>query len=104
MITFCFLAAQGGCEPQLTSHAEANIKIGNDKQFLIKSDISMFTIYRIPSQFERIELCLTALQKNNKKERTNMSKVYFTSDISSNGLMKAYNALGRPVAGKNVAG
>ena len=32
-----------------------------------------------------------------------MSKVYFTSDISSNGLMKAYNALGRPVAGKNVA-
>lgn len=36
MITFCFLAAQGGCEPQLTSHAAANIKIGNDKKFLIK--------------------------------------------------------------------
>lgn len=36
MITFCFLAAQGGCEPQLTSHAIANIKIGNDKIFLIK--------------------------------------------------------------------
>lgn len=36
MITFCFLAAQGGCEPQLTSHAVANMKIGNDKQFLIK--------------------------------------------------------------------
>lgn len=35
MITFCFLAAQGGCEPQLTSHAKANMKIGNDKQFLI---------------------------------------------------------------------
>jgi 4-carboxymuconolactone decarboxylase len=35
MITFCFLSAQGGCEPQLTSHAAANIKIGNDKQFLI---------------------------------------------------------------------
>ncbi|MDO5294154.1 MAG: carboxymuconolactone decarboxylase family protein [bacterium] len=35
MITFCFLAAQGGCEPQLTSHAGANMKIGNDKQFLI---------------------------------------------------------------------
>ncbi len=35
MITFCFLAAQGGCEPQLTSHAAANMKIGNDKQFLI---------------------------------------------------------------------
>ncbi|MDE5716895.1 MAG: carboxymuconolactone decarboxylase family protein [Lachnospiraceae bacterium] len=36
MITFCFLAAQGGCEPQLTSHAVANIKIGNDKVFLIR--------------------------------------------------------------------
>lgn len=36
MITFCFLVAQGGCEPQLTSHAEANMRIGNDKEFLIK--------------------------------------------------------------------
>lgn len=36
MITFCFLAAQGGCEPQLISHAEANMQIGNDKEFLIK--------------------------------------------------------------------
>ncbi len=36
MITFCFLAAQGGCEPQLISHAKANMRIGNDKEFLIK--------------------------------------------------------------------
>lgn len=36
MITFCFLSAQGGCEPQLTSHAEANMRVGNDKAFLIK--------------------------------------------------------------------
>ena len=36
MITFCFLAAQGGCEPQLTSHAAGNMKIGNDKAFLIQ--------------------------------------------------------------------
>ena len=36
MITFCFLAAQGGCEPQLTSHAGANLRIGNDKAFLIQ--------------------------------------------------------------------
>lgn len=35
LITFCFLAAQGGCEPQLTSHAAGNMRIGNDKQFLI---------------------------------------------------------------------
>ena len=36
MITFCFIAAQGGCEPQLTSHASANMNVGNDKKFLIK--------------------------------------------------------------------
>lgn len=36
MITFCFLAAQGGCEPQLISHASGNMKVGNDKAFLIR--------------------------------------------------------------------
>ena len=33
---FCFLAAQGGCEPQLTSHAAGNMMVGNDKAFLIR--------------------------------------------------------------------
>lgn len=36
MITFCFLMAQGGCESQLSAHIQANINIGNDKDFLIK--------------------------------------------------------------------
>lgn len=36
MITFCFLAAQGGCEPQLISHAAANMRLGSDKDFLIR--------------------------------------------------------------------
>lgn len=35
-ITFCFLSAQGGCEPQLISHAAANMRLGNNKVFLIK--------------------------------------------------------------------
>ena len=35
LITLCLLAAQGGCEPQLTSHAAANLRLGNDKRFLI---------------------------------------------------------------------
>ena len=34
LITFCFLAAQGGCEPQLTAHAKGNMAIGNDAEFL----------------------------------------------------------------------
>nr|WP_300324565.1 carboxymuconolactone decarboxylase family protein [uncultured Anaerostipes sp.] len=36
MITFCFLAAQGGCEPQLTAHAQGNMNLGNDEAFLMK--------------------------------------------------------------------
>lgn len=36
MITFCFLAAQGGCEPQLIAHAKGNMNLGNDKAFLIR--------------------------------------------------------------------
>lgn len=36
MITFCFLAAQGGCEPQLLSHCRGNFHLGNDEYFLVK--------------------------------------------------------------------
>lgn len=36
MVTFCFLSAQGGCGPQLTAHAAGNMKVGNDRAFLIK--------------------------------------------------------------------
>ena len=36
MITFCFLAAQGGCEPQLIGHAKGNMNLGNGKAFLIR--------------------------------------------------------------------
>ena len=36
LITFCFLAAQGGCEPQLTAHAKGNMNLGKDKDFLVR--------------------------------------------------------------------
>lgn len=36
LITFCYLYAQGGCEPQLVSHAMGNIRVGNSKEFLYK--------------------------------------------------------------------
>lgn len=36
MITFCFLMAQGGCEPQLTAHARGNMNLGNDAAFLTR--------------------------------------------------------------------
>lgn len=36
MITFCFLTAQGGFEPQLTTHAKGNMNLGSDKDFLLR--------------------------------------------------------------------
>ena len=36
MCTFCYIAAQGGCEAQLKAHAMANVQCGNDREFLIK--------------------------------------------------------------------
>ncbi len=35
LITFCFLAAQGGCEPQLRGHIAGNYHVGNDRALLI---------------------------------------------------------------------
>ena len=34
LVTFCYLAAQGGCEPQLIAHAGGNMNMGNDRLFL----------------------------------------------------------------------
>ena len=36
LITFCFLMAQGGCEPQLIAHSKGNMNVGNDKDFLTR--------------------------------------------------------------------
>lgn len=36
LVTFCYLYAQGGCEPQLEGHTAANIRMGNDKDVLIQ--------------------------------------------------------------------
>ena len=35
LVTLCLLAAQGGCEPQLTGHALGNLRLGNDKELLV---------------------------------------------------------------------
>lgn len=37
LITFCFLYAQGGCEPQLMAHIQGNINMGNDAALLRKA-------------------------------------------------------------------
>ncbi len=36
LCTFCYIAAQGGCEAQLRAHTSGNVHCGNDREFLIK--------------------------------------------------------------------
>lgn len=65
MITFCFLAAQGGCEPQLTSHAGANMRIGNDKAFLIKVLSQCLPYIGYPRSLNALR-CVNAAAENQK--------------------------------------
>ena len=37
LVTFCYIVAQGGCEPQATAHAGANMNLGRTKDFLYRT-------------------------------------------------------------------
>lgn len=54
MITFCFIMAQGGCEPQLISHSKGNMNMGNDKDFLIKVVSQCLTYIGYPRSLNAI--------------------------------------------------
>ena len=68
MITFCYLAAQGGCEPQLLSHAQANIKLGNDKDFLMKVIEQNVPFIGYPRSLNAVRIVNDADQKVNGKD------------------------------------
>lgn len=68
MITFCYLAAQGGCEPQLLSHAQANIKLGNDKEFLMKVIEQNVPFIGYPRSLNAVRIVNEADQKVNGKD------------------------------------
>ncbi len=69
MITFCFLAAQGGCEPQLTSHAAANMRIGNDKAFLIKIVSQCLPYIGYPRSLNALRCVNEAAEKQQTEEK-----------------------------------
>lgn len=63
MITFCFLAGQGGCEPQLTSHAAGNMGIGNDRGFLIRMVSQCLPYIGYPRSLNALECIKKAAEK-----------------------------------------
>lgn len=68
MITFCFIAAQGGCEPQLISHAAANMRIGNDKAFLIKVISQCLPYIGYPRSLNALRCVNDAAKEHEMKE------------------------------------
>ncbi len=68
MITFCYLMAQGGCEPQLTAHALGNMKVGNDKEFLIKVVSQCLPFIGYPRSLNAIK-CVNDAAANFKEEK-----------------------------------
>ena len=73
MITFCFLYAQGGCEIQLISHAAANIKLGNDKQFLINIISQCLPFIGYPRTLNALR-CINEAEKNKITVSTNIKE------------------------------
>lgn len=68
MITFCFLAAQGGCEPQLTSHAAGNMRLGNDKAFLIRVVSQCLPYIGYPRSLNAIR-CINEAAKQSQEDK-----------------------------------
>lgn len=54
LITFCFLAAQGGCEPQLIVHSQGNMNLGNDKDFLLRVVLQILPYIGYPRSLNAI--------------------------------------------------
>lgn len=54
LITFCFLAAQGGCEPQLVAHSQGNMNLGNGKDFLLRVVLQILPYIGYPRSLNAI--------------------------------------------------
>lgn len=63
LITFCFLMAQGGCEPQLIAHAKGNMKMGNDKEFLNRVVLECLPYIGYPRSLNAISCIKRAVEE-----------------------------------------
>ncbi len=67
MITFCFLMAQGGCEPQLIAHAKGNMNLGNDKNFLVRVVSQCLPYIGYPRSLNAISCIQKAAESQSRK-------------------------------------
>ena len=62
LVTFCFLFSQGGCDMQVVAHAKGNMKLGNDKELLMRVISQSLPYIGYPR-------CLNAVNCVNEAER-----------------------------------
>ncbi|HBJ19256.1 MAG TPA: carboxymuconolactone decarboxylase, partial [Clostridiales bacterium] len=66
MITFCFLLAQGGCEPQILAHAKGNLSVGNDADFLTRVVLTVLPYIGYPRSLN----ALSAIAKAREEKKS----------------------------------
>ena len=67
LITFCYIAAQGGCEPQLMAHTAANMAQGNDKETLLDVVVQMAPYIGYPRSLNAMTVINQVAEKNQAK-------------------------------------
>ena len=74
MLTFCFLAAQGDCESQLVSHVSGNVRLGNEKAFLLDVIAQMLPFIGYPRALNAIAAVEKVCGKGKMKKRQEKDK------------------------------
>ena len=85
MITFCFLMAQGGCEPQLTAHARGNMNLGNDAAFLTRVVSQCLPLHRLSAQSQRPRLHWKGISAIKYQRRNHYVREYGLCTAVSSG-------------------
>lgn len=67
MITFCFLVAQGDCQPQLMAHIKGNVNLGNNYDFLIRVVSQCLPYIGYPRSLNAIA-CINKVKEQEKKD------------------------------------
>ena len=64
LITFCAIITLGGCEPQATAHAAANISVGNTREMLIDAITQCLPFIGFPRTLNAIS-CIDSVTSQN---------------------------------------
>ena len=56
LLTFAFIAALGGCEPQLAGHVAGNLTVGNDRQTLLSVITQLLPFIGYPRTLNAIRI------------------------------------------------